>query len=211
MFLDIIKQKTYSDVEYVEGIFNGNPKMERAMFKHCWDYFGDYYKRVFFVGDDMKDEIFQESFLQLWNNIKNKKIYVENGILKGNKGEPFKGKLTTYFMSIAILKYKEVVRKNPFELEINEFAGSDECNIFMDEKDEKAIMLECIEECLSNMSERCYQILSKFYYEMKSLDEILKELTTFISKDALKTAKYKCMEKLSKCSKDLLQTKLVNI
>lgn len=211
MILGLIKQKKYSDVEYVEGVLKGNPKMEQALFKHCWDYYEDHYNRVFFVGDEMKDEIFQKSFIQLWDNIMKKKIYVEDGTLKGRNGEPFKGKLTTYFMSIAILKNKEVVRDNPSELEINEFAGSDELDMLTEEKDEKEIMLECIEECLSNMSERCYQILSKFYYEMKSLDDILKDLTTFISKDALKTAKYKCMEKLSKCAKDMFQTKLVNI
>ena len=55
---------------------------------------------------------------------------------------------------------------------------------------------EIIDDCLSKMSERCYEILTKFYDEEKKLDQIMLELNTFKSKDALKTAKNKCLDKL---------------
>ena len=59
-----------------------------------------------------KDEIFQEAFITLWEKIMNKKIYVEDGELKGKDGDAFSGKLTTFFMSIARLKYLEWAREN---------------------------------------------------------------------------------------------------
>ena len=46
------------------------------------------------------------------------------------------------------------------------------------------------------MPKRCYDILTKYYYEEKDLDTILLEIDTITTKNALKTNKYKCMENL---------------
>ena len=55
--------------------------------------------------------IFQEAFIKLWENIESKKIYAEDGVLKGKDRNPFTSSLTTYFMGIARLKYLEWVRE----------------------------------------------------------------------------------------------------
>ena len=64
-------------------------------------------------------------------------------------------------------------------------------------------MLEIIADCISKMSKQCNQILTMFYYEEKTLDDIMTELSTFESKNALKTRKYKCMEELRKSAKSI--------
>ena len=64
-------------------------------------------------------------------------------------------------------------------------------------------MLEIIADVISHMSDRCNQILSKFYYEEKDLDQILIEIPSIESKNALKTKKYKCMEALRENAKDI--------
>ena len=46
------------------------------------------------------------------------------------------------------------------------------------------------------MSDRCRQILTLFYYEQRSLDEILEIRPENTSKVGLKTSKYKCMQRL---------------
>ena len=46
------------------------------------------------------------------------------------------------------------------------------------------------------MAKRCNMILTLFYYEEKDYDEMLVLMPTFKSKDALKTAKYKCLKRL---------------
>ena len=69
--------------------------------------------------------------------------------------------------------------------------------------DGQEAMLEIIADCLSHMPERCNQIITMFYYEEKGLDDIIKELQTFESKNALKTAKYKCMENLRKAVREI--------
>jgi len=74
-------------------------------------------------------------------------------------------------------------------------------DMLYDEEEED--MLGIIADCISHISERCNQILTMFYYEKKTLDDIMAELPTFESKNALKTAKYKCMETLRKTANEI--------
>ena len=110
-----VKKHTLSDVEIVLALQSDCQSMkaevERTLFFHCQQYFNDHYQSLFFVDEEPRKDIFQESFIQLWQNIERKKIYVEDGSLKGKKGEEFEGSLTTYLMSIARLKYLEWVRE----------------------------------------------------------------------------------------------------
>lgn len=205
-----LKPKAYSDVAYVDGVFRHNPVMERALHLHCKRYFDDNYKAIFFNGNELKDEIFHEAFITLWEKIIARKVYVEDDELKGKDGEPFKGKLTTYFMSIARLKYLEIARQqmHPYTDEAQERRRREqEMDLFKtllyDSEDET--MLEIIADCISHMSERCNQILTLFYFKEKTLDDIMMELPTFESKNALKTAKYKCMETLRMSAKSIYQ------
>lgn len=207
--------KTYSDVAYVEGMYRRDPVMERALHKHCKQYFDENYRGVFFVGEEHKMEIFQESFIKLWENIENRKIYVENGVLLGKGGKPFSSTLTTYFMGIAKLKFKEWVRERHTgqNLELDEKKGEPQvghlrtidANLYKEmlyDEGENA-MLEIISDCISHMTERCREILTLFYYHEKSLDDILMKVPTYKSKNALKTEKYKCMENLRKSAGEI--------
>lgn len=122
-------------------------------------------------------------------------------MLKGKEGKPFLGMLTTYFMSIAKRKYLEWVRKsNPFETreekEMQDWINEMDIisDLLYDDADEK--MFEIISDCISRMSKRCNEILTMFYYEEMNLDEIMKKIPEFESRNALKTRKYKCMEEL---------------
>ena len=118
----------------------------------------------------------------------------------------------TYMMSIAKLKYLELVRQEGKE---SPFATIEERNarlVYDPEEqkdwlhdDERMGKLEAISDCIAVMSERCRQILTLFYVEDKKLDEVLLLLPTFTSKDALKTAKNKCLAKLKSSSKELYQ------
>ena len=153
-------------------------------------------------------EICQESFIKLWENIENRKIYVEDGALKGKGGLPFKSTLTTYFMGIAKLKYKEWTRQHSIGINAEEEERrrkSKDAEIYKEmlyDEGENA-MLEIISDCISHMSERCREILTLFYYNEKSLDDILIEVPTYKSKNALKTEKYKCMENLRKSANEI--------
>ena len=206
------KSAKYADAVYVEGVYKRNPMLERALYNYCKQYFDENYRGVFFMDDSYKMEIFQESFIKLWENIESKKIYVENGVLKGKDRKPFTSSLTTYFMGIARLKYLEWARENirvynPDDIEKIENkpgANNDESSFDMLYDRGDNIMLDIIADCIAHMSERCSQILTMFYYQEKNLDVILMELQdAYTSKDALKTEKYKCMEKLRKSATEI--------
>lgn len=203
-----LNTRTCSDAVYVEGVYRRDPVMERALHYHCKHYFDKNYRSVFFVGSEYKDEIFHEAFITLWENIVNHKIYVEDGILKGRDGREFSGQLTTYFMSIARLKYLEWARQHSRIESID--SKEERCPKEQESSDDDAIrkMQEIVASCIAHMSERCSQILTLFYYKKRTLDDIMTELPSFQSKDALKTAKYKCIETLRKNANEIYRQHL---
>ena len=100
--------------------------------------------------------------------------------------------------------YPELTYKSDcvdFESELVQYDKQQYADMLYDS--EENTMLDIIADIISQMSERCREILSKFYYEEKDLDTILSEVSTIDSKDALKTKKHKCMESLSKLAKDI--------
>lgn len=202
-----LKAKTYSDAAYVEGVIRHDREMERALYECCKRYFDDNYRGVFFIGDEVqKMEVFQNAFITLWENIERKRIRVEDGVLKGKDGNLFTSSLTTYFMGIAKLKYLEWVREHArIDCEKEGQSRGMDLSAYRDllYDDDKEAMLTIIADCISRMSERCNQIISMFYYEEKNLDDILEALPSFKSKDALKTAKHKCMENLRKTAQGI--------
>lgn len=194
--------KTYSDATYVEGVAKHDPIMEHELEKHCRKYFMEHFRGVFFCDEDKVMDIYQEAFITLWEKIERRKIFVEDGGLMNANGKPFTSTLLTYFMSIAKYKNMEYARDNELCAEIeeeekhkrNKLKDIDIYEMLYD--DPSNIMLEIIADCISVMSRRCNEILTKFYYEEKTLDDILDELPSFTNKNALKTHKYKCMETL---------------
>lgn len=198
-------KEKYSDVELVMGVFEKDSHMQTKLYYSCEKYYYRNYPGVFTAQEADADDIFQNTMIALMQNIERRKIYVENGIIMGNNNKKLDGTLHTYLMGIAKLKYLEWTRgmnKEPNWTDLTSDSG---------EKSKEIVQLvtndwltddpisakkEIIADCLSKMSERCYQIITKFYDEEKSLDAILIELESFNSKDALKTAKNKCMNKL---------------
>lgn len=202
----------YSDAAFVQGVKNQDPVIQKCLYLHCKKYFSEHYRAVFFAPDDVRDDIFQNTYMALWENIERGKISVKDGVVTGKEEKPLTCSLMTYMMSIAELKYKEITRQNERE---DRFADLEARNsrLFREPAeqndwspdDERAGKLEAISDCIAVMSERCRQILTLFYAENKKLDEMLSLLPTFTSKDALKTAKNKCMAKLRATSKGLYE------
>lgn len=200
MFFKKLIPKGYSDAAYVEGVYKRDEIIEKALHNHC----KDYYEKTFHkseVGTEGIKDIFQSSLLALWQNIRNHIIYVEDGVLKGKDGQAFTSALTTYFMSIVNNKYLEWLRKNsyapPVGPGVSEMPIDDDIAISDFVYDDDTIRkLSVIANRISHMAKRCNQILTLYYYEEKGYDEILMLMPSFTSRDALKTAKYKCLKRL---------------
>lgn len=209
----------YSDVEFVEGLLYDR-KIQFALYRHWESYFNSHCGAEFYMVKDLKKEIIHNAYTVLWNKVRCKRIYVEEGVLKGAGGEPFKSSLTTYLMSVAKRNNLELVRDikkmpNIDDLGSHRQNNGDgdegggllnkvpsepiEPNPFTDPSAESA-MRDIVAEIVSNMSERCKQILTMFYYKEMKLDRIMEELPSFTSKDALKSKKNKCMNRLKEAA-----------
>jgi DNA-directed RNA polymerase specialized sigma24 family protein len=194
--------KHYSDAAYVEGVYRYDPIMERGLHKLCKEYYDKNFHKPNVGAEGMKD-IFQSSLLALWDNIRNRRLYVEDGELKGNDGEPFTSTLTTYFMGIVNYTFLGWLRKNPTISPIKpekekvpeNFSEEDVMKGFKDD-DEVARRKRIVSHRIDHMAKQCNKILTYYYYEEKTYDEIMELMPTFKSKDALKTAKYKCLKRL---------------
>lgn len=204
MPLSSIFKKSYTDAEYVEGVYNHNPAMEKALYKHCKNYFYDNFKKYFFADTRQKDEIFHESFIVLWEHIERRRIYVDGGTLKGSDGKPFTGKLTTYLFSIANNKYRELCREHIACSDDEPRPAITEQPFYTDDTSTyTAKMQEVIADCIAVMSEQCRIILTLFYYDGQSLDEILQALPSYKNKDTLKTRKNKCLKELRESANNI--------
>ncbi len=178
----------------MEGMLHGGSGAQYKMYAYCKDYFYHKYSGVFFADSDAADEIFENAFIKFWENMESRKIYVEDGLVRGKNGEPLKGSVLTYFMGIAKLKYLELVRQQPMHLSLDEAISHIEPEEPYDQTQDS--LRDIIADLLSQMSSTCYEILRKFYYEKKKLDAILRETPSISTINALKTRKYKCMESL---------------
>ena len=200
-----------NEARLVAGMADKRRRTQYELYAYCSDYFWDNYRGVFFAEENAAAEILQNTFIAFWENIERKKIYVEDGIVMGKDNKPLNGSILTYFMSIARNKYLEYGREHPVyadpETELGRLLRAEgfDPNEYIDMLYDSGenLMLEIIADVISHMSERCCEILSKFYYEEKDLDTILLEIPTIDSKNALKTKKHKCMEALRTSAKKI--------
>lgn len=204
------------EAHLVEGMADTKRRTQYELYAYCSDYFWDNYRGVFFADEKAAAEILQNTFIALWENIERRKIYVEDNIVMGKDNKPLSGSILTYFMSIARNKYMEYGREHPVyadpETELGRlirgkgFNPNEYIDMLYDSGEN--MMLEIIADVISHMSQRCSQILTKFYYEEKKLDIILMEMPTIESYDALKTKKNKCLKTLRDSAKEIYHKKL---
>ena len=200
--LDKHINRNYSDEEVVTGLQARKRHVEEWFYKHAKTYFMDKFNDVFF-DQEQKETIFQESFVRLWTQIEDKKIFVkENRIWRMQRNgfaQPMTCSMNTFLFAIAKNEYRELVRSNKIVFVEDYFNKADNNCIELPqmEEDEKDMKNRIVDECIQMMPPRCLEILTLFYVKGKSLDEILeirKDKNT--SKVGLKSAKYKCMNAL---------------
>lgn len=205
-----------NEARLVAGMADKRRRTQYELYAYCSDYFWDNYKGVFFAEENAAAEILQNTFIAFWENIERKKIYVADGIVMGKDNKPLNGSILTYFMSIARNKYLEYGREHPVyadpETELGRLLRAEgfDPNEYIDMLYDSGenLMLDIIADVISHMSQRCCEILTKFYYEEKKLETILMEMPTIESYDALKTKKNKCMNSLRKSAREIYKRKI---
>ena len=197
-------QRGYTDNEVVEGLQSRNRTVEEWFYKTAKRYFDEHFNEVFF-DKDRKQEIFQAAFLKLWMEIDNHRIQLADKTVSRQQAngeyKPLTCTLTTFLMAFAKTEHRELVRSSHEEFlpEVGDttvFATAP-VTVFDHEEDVELLKNRIVDECISQMPPRCLEILTLFYYEGKSLNEIMNiRQEKNSSKNGLKTAKNKCMNTL---------------
>lgn len=194
------KQPELSDKEVIEGLQQNDRAVEHSFYLSCQRYFKDCRSGVFDFkgGAQDEDDLFQDSFLKLWQEIQARHIYVRDNYAwrfdKSGQGRKMTASLKTYLMAIAKYRNLEIIREEVIY-------GSLDSNPpdTPDVPDEEEVTLRdwLVQQCVNNLPPRCKEILTLFYYDGKTLDEILAIRKENQSKDGLKTGKSKCMKTLT--------------
>ena len=193
-----------TDNEVVAGIQKHDRRVENEFYASAKRYFNEHFNEVFF-DKDKKQEIFQMAFLKLWTEIENGTIIVRESVIYRwqRSGEllPMACRLNTFLMTFAKNEYREIVRSDHLETYDDVFENVEGADINFGttelEEDIEEMKVRIIDECIQGMSPRCIEVLTLFYYQGKTLDEILEiRQDKNSSKDGLKTAKNKCMNTL---------------
>lgn len=206
MIISLVKKAPLADTAIIREIQKRNERITETFYNECRKYFMSSYKAVF-SREDIKEDIFQQSFVKLWTEIETKRIFLDdnNNIQRRDRRGNIRNltcSLKTFLIDIAKNDYRDWLRNDRLKLE-------DEFESFAHMVEVRSAVLpnesfECLQEqivanCVFELPPRCKEILTMFYYNNMSLDEIIQargEKNT--SKNGLKTGKYKCMETL-KC------------
>lgn len=240
--LSMSKNKEYTDSQIVEGIQRKDRTIEEFLFHRCKKYFDQNYGSIFVMDKTLKDDIFQETYVKLWNDIEGYRIHIGNdgNVWRTDKfgiDRPMTSHLHTFLMDIAKNVYRVWMRK-PGEVLIDDIFPSsgysgEEDNSYLDkisttdspwdngdhvatseadsfdqalsDDDQRGIIIDIVQTAIMNLSNTCRDILTKFYCEGMSLDEILASRNENTSKDGLKTGKSKCLKRFETDVKNMFE------
>ena len=195
--------KKWTDEQMVVAVASHNEAMMERFYRDSKAYFRSH-AGAFFVTDEQVDDLFQEAMVHLWREIETHRIEVCEGVLcRWTQGEarPMTSSLFTFLLAIAKRKHWELLRKDS-RLELTDdsvlldlidhsrYADEGEAQEATEQRE------HVVTDAVLAMSDRCRQILTLFYFEHRSLDEILSLRPENTSKVGLKTSKYKCMQRL---------------
>lgn len=193
----------FSDADVVSGMKARDSRCEEWFYSSAQNYFNKHFSQVFF-DKDRKQEIFQTAFIKLWTEMTNGKIDVIDGkVCRMQTDGTYKAmvcNLNTFMMAFARTEFRELVRNIHEEYYENLYDNKTVVSLPAEDGEGsiKVLKERIVDECLQMLSPRCIEILTLFYYQGKSLDQIMEirgEKNT--SKNGLKTAKNKCMNRLN--------------
>ncbi len=133
-------------------------------------------------GFSQAEDVFQDSLLAFYKMAKRDRL-------------PEKTRVEAYFFTICKNLWLKTLQKQKDVVEVSESEnsiGEEDLGIQTIFTDERKALLDML---MQQLGERCYQILTFYYFEKQSMKEIAK-LMSFASGDVAKTQKSKCLKKL---------------
>ena len=190
-----------NDAEIVLKVSLQDKRAEEEFYDSCYSYYNMSNYEIHF---NVRDDIFHDSFLIIWTEIQNKKIFVRNNrvwrIRKNGQAAEMSCSLNTFLMSIARNRYYNLLRHDGPGMFIDI-----DSPMFYHLKDDREVVnyaeeerkIQIVDDTLQELPQRCREILSLFYVKGCTLDKIMElRKEKNVSKDGLKTGKSKCLSQL---------------
>lgn len=174
-----------TDEQIIEGFRLNDRKTINTFYSVNRDRFFSYFRNAFGKSDEELIDLYQDSCVTLWEN-------ANNGRLKR-----LTSTLSTYLFAVG--KYKMMANDRKFK-EMASDIDLQNLNLVEDdpeEIEERESRLKIIDEIVDEMKYPCSDILRMHYWEKCSGEEIAEKMQ-YKNPDAVKTQKYKCMQKLKK-------------
>lgn len=197
------RRKSYTDIQIVEAYHSGDKKIQQFWYDKCRSQFGKGTLNYGCLTDYDRDDLFQDSFIILWEKIESHQIYILDGTIHvtSKKGDSEIPDMLGYFMRIVKNKYLEMFHSGKYVMPLNDVVTSSNEDFFAElywDEDPDVEKDRIVSQCLLSLPKSCLEILTMFYYEKKSLEQILEERPENKSYDGLKSRKSKCMTNLKK-------------
>lgn len=211
MIISFGKKAPLADIDVIREIQRRNDRVTETFYNECKKYFISSYKAVF-SREDIMEDIFQQSFIKLWTEIETRRIFLDenDNIQRRDRRGNIRNltcNLKTFLIGIAKNDYRDWLRNDRLELEdeFESFAHMIEVRTaVMPDESSESLQEQIVANCVFDLPPRCKEILTMFYYNNMSLDEIIQARgEKHTSKNGLKTGKYKCMETLKGIVKEM--------
>ena len=146
------------------------------------------FAKTFDVSDEDIADVYQDTIISLYENVKNGKLDVLTSSLK------------TYLFAIGRFKlYRQVDRNKKLCYEEQIIYSSEEMKLFdIDMSEERKNVLK---SAIGRLGEKCRKILDLYYYRGMTLDEA-QQFLEYSTKDVLKNQKSRCLKQLKEFVKE---------
>ena len=152
--------------------------------------FINYSVNNFKLARDTAEDIYQDAFLALHQNIQNGKLVNLTVPLRTYLFQIGKNKIYDYFKKVKVeVDMDDISNLVSAENELGDFDS-----IYADEEETEQRNL-IVYNTVSQMESPCKEVLSYYYWDDKSMKEIA-DLMNYNSSDVAKTQKSKCMKKV---------------
>ncbi len=170
----IVKAIKANNEETLEHLYNINyPKVELFILKNNG------------TVDQAKDT-FQEAFVAAWKNIKSNKFHPQSETA-----------INGYLYTIAKNKWMDYLRSNLYKKTLSTSTHFQENKDTIETPNDdifKEQRLTNVMQAFNELGAACKTLLTKFYFEKKSMKQIAKELQ--LDAASTRNKKYRCMQKL---------------
>jgi len=114
-----------------------------------------------------------------------------------------KSKISTYLYAVAQKKWLQELTYRKKHTTLEHISNNPIDSVGVDVTMEENELSEIVKDCMSQLSVLCQQILTAFYYDEKSMQEISKSLG-LANEDVAKSKKYQCKKELERLMKKVV-------